>query len=149
MFTFKPAVYRSSTLYELPRPITTLRLQEAWDFDQFKILLQDGDHLAGHSRQGIDISLEGQIALQAGTLRLTEEEMFDELEALRTSLHIGPEDSKYELFLYHDADTDTFRKFKSVSTLRLETDLSDKHLFTWSALLHAENPTIYTTAPGS
>ena len=149
MFAFKPAVYRTSTLYELPRPILTLRLQEAWDFEQFKILLQDGDQLVGHSRQGVDIAIEGQIALQAGTLRLTEQQMFDELEALRAALHIGPDDAKYELFLYHDIATATYRKFKAVSTVRLETDLSDQKLFTWSALLHAENPALHTTAPGA
>lgn len=149
MFHFKPATYRSGTLYELPRPITSLRLQEAWDFDQLKVLLIDGDLLAGHSRQGIDINLEGQIALQAGALRLTEQEMFEELENLRQALHVGATDNRYEFFLYHDQLTATYRKLKSCSTIRLETDLSNNHLFTYTAQLHAEDPNIYTTAPGA
>ena len=47
MFRFKPAVFRGSTLYELPRPVTALRIQESWEFEQLKVLLVDGDFLAG------------------------------------------------------------------------------------------------------
>ena len=145
-FVFKPAVLSGETLFELPRPVTSLRLQDAWDFEQFKVPLADGDEVAGHSRQGVDVFLEGQIGTRAGALKPGEAEMFAEIENLRSALHVGAPDEKYTLFLYHDSGTSTYRHLKSCSTVRLEYDLSDKHLFTYSAVIHAEDPVVYTEA---
>lgn len=147
-FTFKPALYTGSTFYELPRPVTTLRIQDSWDFEQFKVPLADGDTLVGHSRQGIDISIAGQLGTQAGGLKISEADMFQELEELRNYLDVTSGGDQYEFFLYHDTTTATYRKLKSCSTIRFEYDLSNKAIFTYSAALHAEDPTIYTTAPG-
>lgn len=49
-FTFKPAVYQNSTLYELPRPVLSIRVVDTWDFERLKVPLADGDFLAGHSQ---------------------------------------------------------------------------------------------------
>ena len=148
-FVFKPAVYDGSSLYELPRPIVSLRLQDAWDFEQFKVPLRDGDTAVGHSRDGVDIAIDGQIGTQQGELKASEEEMFQEIETLRSRIDVDSSADKYELFLYHDAASDVYRKFKSCSTVRFDVDLSDKHLFTYSAVIHADDPVIYTTAPGA
>jgi hypothetical protein len=147
MFSFKPALWRNDTLYELPRPITSLRIQDAWDFARFKVPLRDGDTLAGHSRGGVDVSLEGQLASHSGDLKLTEADMFSALEALRAALHVEHAADLYQLFLYHDAGTSTYRSFKSCTTVRFDYDLGDKRLFTYSALIHAADPVIYTSAP--
>ena len=146
-FTFKPAIYKDETLYELPRPVLSLRIQDAWDFEQFKVPLAAGDFTAGHSRGGVDISLEGQIGSQSGELRLTEEAMLDELESLRAALDVTAAGGKYVFFLYHDESSATYRHFKSCSTVRFDYDLSRKPLFTYSLLIHAEDPTLYHTAP--
>jgi hypothetical protein len=147
MFSFKPAIWREDALYELPRPIVALRIQDAWDFARFKVPLRDGDNLAGHSRAGVDISLEGQLASQSGDLKLTEADMFAALEALRAALHVESSDDLYQFFLYHDPATSTYRSFKSCTTVRFDYDLGDKRLFTYSALIHAADPVIYTTPP--
>lgn len=147
-FLFQPGLYRQSTLFFLPRPVTVLRVQEGWDFQQFKVPLKAGDVHVGHSRQGIDILIEGQCGSQDGTLKLTEEEMFVALESLRTSLDVTSDDDKFEFFAYYDSGSGTYRKYKACSAVRLEYDLSSPHLFTYSATIHADDPTIYTTGPG-
>jgi hypothetical protein len=146
MFSFKPAVYRSPTLYELPRPIVALRVHDAWDFAQFKVPLADGDSLSGHSRQAAEITIEGQIGTQAGTLKPTEETMFDEIEQLRSVLHVDESAPPYDFYLYYDLATGTYRRFTDCSTVRFEADLSDPHLFTYSVVIHAADPKLYNTA---
>ena len=149
-FVWKPAIYKPGPgLYELPRPVVSLSWQDTWDFETLKVLLTDGDAVTGHSRGGVEIRLEGQIGEQAGTLKLTEQAMFATLETLRSRLDVASDGDKYEFFIYHDASSDTYRKFKSASTVRLECDLSNVYLFSYSLVIHADNPTLYTTAPGA
>ena len=146
-FTFKPAIDNGVLFQELPRPILRFRVQDAWDYKQFKVPLKDGDTLVGQSQQGIDISIEGQIGSQSGALKLSEAEMFDALENLRAALNVDGTDGKYDLFLYHDASSATYRKFQACTTVRFEYDLSEKAIFTYSVTIHAEDPGIYSTAP--
>ena len=148
-FTFKPAIYDGVSLYELPRPILAVRIHDAWNFEQLKVPLADGDTLTGHSFQGTEISLDGQLGTQAGTLKASESDMFQEMETLRGVLDVSADAEKYEFFLYHEAASATYRKFKSCSTVRFNWDLSNKTLFTYALLIHAEDPVIYTTAPGA
>lgn len=147
-FTFKPAIYKNSSLYELPRPVPVVRVRDAWEASRFKVPLGDGDTLVGHSRQGVDISVEGQIGSQSGTLKTSEGEMLQESETLRGTLDVTSGLEKFEFFLYHDVASATYRKFKSCSTVQFEIDLSDQNLFTYSLVIHAEDPVLYTTAPG-
>lgn len=147
-FEFRPAVFKSDTLYELPRPVLEVRVQDGWDADQFKVPLRDGDERAGFSRQGVDISCAGQFGSSQGELATSEEAMFAAWTELRDVLSVGTSAEKYEFFLYFDAVNETYRKFKKCSTLRLECDLSNKHLFEYALLVHAEDPVIYTTGPG-
>ena len=146
-FTFKPAVYRNATLYELPRPILSLRVQDAWDFAQWKIPLRDGDTLAGHSRAGVDIAVDGSVGTQAGSLKSTEQTMLEEIEALRAALDVDSANLPFDFFLFHDAATSTYRRFTDCSTVRFEFDLSSPQLFSYSLVIHAEDPTLYTTLP--
>ncbi len=147
MFLFKPALWRGGELYELPRPITSLRVQDAWDYARFKVPLAAGDVTAGHSRNGVDIAIEGRLAAQAGDLKLDEAAMFTALEQLRTRLHVSAAGAFFELFLYHDPATSTYRSFRQCCTTRFEYDLSDARLFTYSAVIHAADPTIHTGPP--
>ena len=146
MFTFKPAIWRNSTLYELPRPVTLLRLQDSWDITRFKVPLAAGDIVAGTSRNGLDVAIEGQLAAQAGQPVAGEEQMFLELETLRTQLDVTDPDT-FELFLYHDSPSGTYRSLRGCTTLRFDYDLSSPRLFTYSIAIHAADPTIYTAAP--
>lgn len=145
----RPAVYSGGSLYELPVPVTALRVRDAWDFERLKVPLADGDTLSGHSQQGAEIVLEGKIASQGGEQKETEQEMFAELEQLRSVLDVNADGPKYSLFLVHDADAEYYRKFKSCSTVKFEFDLSNRVLYAYSVVIHAEDPVIYATAPGS
>jgi hypothetical protein len=148
MFRFKPAVWDGAVLYELPRPVTAVRIQDSWDFARFKVPLGAGDALAGRSPNGVDIAIEGEFGMQAGALKAGEESMFVAIEALRAALSADAPDATYELFLYHDVATSTYRSFRNCTTVRFECDLSESKLFVYSALIHASDPTIYTVAPG-
>ena len=148
MFHFQPALWRDGALYELPRPITSLRVQDAWDYARFKVPLQDGDWAAGHSSSGVDIALEGRVGSHSGALQLAEAEMFQTLEQLRTQLQPPSPGATYEFFLYHDPLTGTFRSLRRCHTVRFEFDLTDPHLFTYSAVIHAGDSRIYTAPPG-
>jgi hypothetical protein len=147
-FVFSPAIYRDAELWTLPRPVTSLRILDAWDFERFKVPLAAGDAHVGHSKQGIDIAIDGQFGSQDGTTKLTEAEMFAVLETLRAKLDVPSDDEKFEFFLYYDSGSGTYRKFRGCSAVRLEYDLSSPHLFSYAAIVHADDPTIYSTAPG-
>jgi hypothetical protein len=148
MLTFKPAIWRDGTLYELPRPVRSLRLQDGWDFAQFKVPLAAGDTIEGRSQNGVDIAIEGECGTQAGALLPDETAMFAELEALRSALGVETPEEVYELFIFHDATSGTYRSFRDCSTVRFEYDLSEPWLFTYSILIHAANPQVFDEAPG-
>lgn len=141
MFTFEPRIVHGDYSYALPRPILTLRLGDAWDVQRFKVPLREGSILTGHSRNGTEIRIEGQIGSQAGTLRLTEQAMFETLEELRTAVDVSHQSGPFMLSLYGDAQG-LHRYFAACTTLRLELDLSDKHLFSYSLHIHAAEPVI-------
>ncbi|RLS52603.1 MAG: hypothetical protein DWH91_16270 [Planctomycetota bacterium] len=147
MFMFRPSIVRSGTVYELPRPITSLRVQDAFDFAKWKVPLVTGDLMVGHTASGVDIALEGQIASQAGQLRLTEEQMFLTLEQLRQTVQSTTPEDRYRLFLYYDPASATYRSFAECATVRFEYDLTHKSLFTYTLTVHASRPSIETTAP--
>ncbi|MDA0833443.1 MAG: hypothetical protein O2955_04770 [Planctomycetota bacterium] len=145
-FIFQPAVSLAGERYELPRPVTKLVIEDVWDVQRFKVPLKAGDQLAGHSQNGVEITLTGQFGTRAGELTASEEEMFAALEELRTALHVGDELQKYSLYIYYDELTETYRRFQHCSTIRFAYDLSDVHLFGYSLVIHAEDPVLYATA---
>lgn len=147
MFVFKPSLWRDGLLYELPRPITSLRIQDAWDYARFKVPLRNGDAIAGPSRNGVDVALEGQCGSRSGALTLDEAAMFAALEELRARLHVNDSSAAFEFFLYHDPATSTYRSLRNCLATRFEYDLSDPHLFTYSLVIHAADATIHSAAP--
>ena len=146
-FVFKPSIWKNAGLFELPRPVTSLRVQDAWDYDDYKIPLADGDVLVGRSQRGVDVAVEGQVGTQGGALKPSEEAMFEALEALRSALAAGDPDDTYDFFLYYDAASNEYRHFKKCTTVRFDSDLSNPHLFEYSLLIHAEDPVLYTSGP--
>lgn len=145
---FRPAVYKGGELFELPRPITQFRIQDRWDFENFKVPMLSGDYLTGHSRHGVELTLEGQFGRQGETLSLSEEEMFVVWEEMREMLDVTSDGEKYELVLYVNGSDGSSRKLKGCSTVRMECDLSSKHLFEYAVTIHAEDARLYATGPG-
>ena len=143
---FRPAIARPEDVFELPRPVPTLRVQESWHSEKFKVPLRDGDTLLGHSRNGVDITLQGQVGSLAGELTLDETAMFLALETLRTALHVSTDQPKYSFVLFQDEALGTCRHYRDCSTTRFEYDVSNERLFTYSAVIHAEDATLYDAA---
>ncbi len=147
MFSFRPSLVRPDTVFELPQPVTSVRVQDAFDFAKLKAPQMTGDMLVGHSSSGVDIAIEGQIGSHAGNLRLSEEQMFLTLESLRQAVHSTSPEDRYRLFLYFDPATATYRSFRDCATVRFEYDLSRKQLFTYTLVIHASRPAIETSPP--
>jgi len=141
LLCWRPALWRRGTLYEFPRPVPRVRIHESWDALRFKVPLHDGETWAGLSRNGLEIHLEGEItAADPLTLLLV-------LAELRAALHFTADDEKAWLFVYRDAEAEVYRHFRGCSTRRFAYDLCDTGAIRYSAVLQADDPTLYSTGP--
>ncbi len=147
MFLFRPSIVRPSSVYQLPRPVTSVRIQDSFDFAKLKAPRITGDMIVGHTSSGVDIAIEGQFGSHEGTPQLSEEQMFLTLESLRLAVHSENPEDRYRLFLYCDTETSTYRSFRECTTVRFEYDLSKSRLFTYSLVVHASCPVIEQSAP--
>ena len=102
--------------------------------------------MTGHSRNGLDVQLEGQIGHVAGSLRLDENAMLLAMLNLRTRLDVDNAAGRFRLVLYRNSTTGQSRYFEKCSTVRFESDLSDPRLFSYSVLIHASSPELQTGA---
>jgi hypothetical protein len=68
------------------------------------------------------------------------------VDSLRVLLDVNAESEPFFFVLYADAEAGQVRGFQKCSTRRFESDLSDKSLFTYSAVIHASDPTLTTTS---
>lgn len=152
-FVWKPAIYKDSTLTQLPRPISRVRLNLDWDRRESKVPLLDGLSTTGHSKNGRIITISGQFGWNADGPLCDEGDSLDEAEVLIGLLDIATDSEKFELFLYHDASSAVYRKFKQCSPV----SFGDAHGDTqeervagpYELVILAEDPVLYTTAPGS
>lgn len=145
--TWKPAIWHSSTLLTLPTPVTTLEITDAFDMLRMKVPLHAGDFIEGRSENGVTIEITGAVGRKNGIVVPTEQAMLNALETLRQKLRPATAASNYQLFIYHDAAANTFRSFKSCTTLEIRYNLNDPHLFGYTLRVHAADPVLYVTAP--
>ena len=146
MLEFRPAIARPASLIEFPRPILTLRVLDSWDFETMKVPLRDGDQIKGHSRDGVAISLEGQIGSHSGALKLSEPEMLATLDTIRDAVDVSQNSGQYSLILYEEPQSSQYRYFQSCTTSRFEFDLSVQNLYTYAVTIHASDPEFYSGA---
>ena len=144
MSSFHPAIARGGILTEFPHPILVFRVRDSWDFQMLKGPLRDGEEVGGHSRQGVDVVIEGQIGQHSGTLKLSEPEMFETLNTLRDLLNVNSEQSEYSLVIFADNVAGIFRHFRRCTTTRFEFDLSSQYLYSFAATIHAADPKLYS-----
>lgn len=145
MLQFIPAILKGSDVIEFPRPILVCRVHDSWDFLKLKIPRQDGELLAGSSRDGVDITIEGQVGSHTGELKLSEELMLETLETLRAALH-SSEDSGYSLALYQSG-SDEYRYFRRCLTSRFDFDLSSQRIYSYAVSIHAADPMLHDGLP--
>ena len=146
-FVFAPSLVFGSRLVPLPRPIMQIRIQDTWDAARFKVPHRDGSLWAGRSRDGVEISIRGQLGRDADGVLLSERAMFESIEAVRDELHLNHPDQQYGLALFVDSNrTESVRGFRACSTVKLEVDLSERAIYGYTLLIHASDPTLITGA---
>jgi len=136
---FRPAILKAGTFYPLPQPITKVQIQESWDFERYKVLLEDGDGTVGRSRNGVDVTFQGEVARAGDQLLLSEVEMLAALEELRSVFHADG-DAPFSVYLYRDEADETSRYFQQCSVSRFVYDLTRPELYVYSLVLHADDP---------
>jgi hypothetical protein len=144
MIHFAPAILRDDSLVEFPRPLTVCRIHDSWDFMKMKVPLQDGEQIAGPSRDGVDVILEGQLGSHAGELTLTETTMLETLLTLREALHVTGEKT-FELILFQDEFGSAARSLRRCLANRFDIDFSNPHVYAYSVSIHAADPVLYTS----
>lgn len=144
MLNFQPTLVLGELLVELPRPIVVCRIQDSWDFLTLKVPFRDGDQVAGPSRDGAEVVIEGRIGSQSGDLKLSEEAMLLALLELRTALHDVTEEG-FKLALYRDSLSAEYHYFERCRTSRLDIDLSDNHLYSYAVMIHASDPAVHVS----
>lgn len=142
MLNFHPAIIRDDVQVDLPRPVLVCRLHDSWDFLKLKVPLRDGDQLSGPSRDGVEITIEGQIGQHSGSLKLSEETMLEVVQTLRNALHVQ-RDEGYLLSLFRDDEQTRFCFFRNCLTSRLDIDFSNQRIFSYAISIHAADPVFY------
>jgi len=146
---WRPAIYKSGQLTELPRPVTRCEFQDEWDHRASKVPLKDGIETTGISYNGIRVTVAGQCGLDAGTKTITEETMFAKLQDMRAKVNIDSDSQKYEFFVYHKVGG-PYRKLKRCIPQGFGMSFGDDDfvIFTYTLEVLPQDPSINTTAPG-
>lgn len=155
-WVWNPAIYSNGSMYFLPRPVLRFQVGDEWNVDRQKVPKKQGEQIVGHSKNAVKISVSGLFGVigPRGTsepeLLISEGLMYPQYELLRARCDISSEATKFELFKYYDPYSGTYRKYKSVSVLNLSADLgdNDRITFPYSIDFIADDPVIYSTAPG-
>lgn len=150
---WKPAIYKGSTLYELPRPVPALTIKDGWDMREAKVPLSDRTFVNGVSKNGVTIVVGGLIAIngETGVQLCAETDRLAAYVEMRSALDVSDDTERFEFFVCHDAGTSYYKKFKSCVCKELTVDLGDESRTDWPYTLTilAEDPVLYSTAPGA
>ncbi len=141
---FRPSVRKGGEFFGLPGPISKFQVQDAWDYERYKVLLEAGDGTVGISRNGVDITIQGEVGSVDGEPMLSEVEMLETLEALRSALDATDEEL-LDFFIYRDDEAEEYRYFRQCSVSRFRYELSRPELYEYSLILHADDPVMQTT----
>jgi hypothetical protein len=156
-FIWKPALWHSDygdadDIYLLPQPVIQLDIGWSWKLQEHKVPRKSGATSYGLALDAVPISITGEFGKNASGVTDSEQEMWTELETLRSKLAAADDSEKLELFLYHDTSGGgTYRKLKSVRPVSLQPSVGDaaRIVFGYQLVLMAEDVAVYTTAPGS
>jgi len=151
-FIWKPAIYKGSTLTTLPRPVNSLEITSDWDWRESKVPMLDGIETDGHSANGTEIIVQGQLGNDgSGTLLTSELLMMNYLKDLSDELDVSGASDKYEFFSYHDSGSNTYRKWSPCVTRSFKYNIGDDNRvpFTYTLVVFCESHQIQVTSPGS
>lgn len=173
-FTFAPALWRDGSytppsgttrtttvgtgqLFFLPQPITSCPI-----IDDFKGKVEEmtakvgGNAMRGnrHAHKQISVTgLYGKHTASTTSPTITELDMFNLHMDLLEFLDPTDPSRAHEFFIYYDAGTNTYRKYKSCYKTELRTDVGDNDyankIFQMNLQMVILDPVMYTTAPGA
>lgn len=140
MLTFSPALVLPGGTFNLPRPVTSLKILDGWDASRFKIPTRPGEVTRGRSPGGVTVSIRGQVGRHEDVVRAGEAAMFQTLEAMRAALHgLNPEEA-FGLALFRDGPA--VRGFSGCTAAKVECDLSEASLYGYALVLRADDPVL-------
>lgn len=145
--TWKPALYDGTNLFLLPRPVTVCRIRQTFDFGRYKVPLENREHAAGRSANGLEIHLEGQALKSGSAVQQDEKAMFNRLADIQHRITPDDGDVNFQLFLYHDTAENEYRSVKACQAERFEFEISDHFAFRYVLDVFAADPNLYVTAP--
>lgn len=147
---WKPAIYKSSTLTLLPRPVHTLDIMDKWEFEESKVPKRDGCRMAGHSRGPRRIEVTGELGSHNGTPTISEDDQLAAMALLDAAIDIDGE-TRFEFFIYHDTVGPSYRKYKNCAPDAMKWSLGDENRspMAYTLSIIAEDPALYPTAPGA
>ena len=173
VFVWKPSLFIGDTLYMLPRPIDSFQLPFKWKSDSHDVPLKPGGITYGHTPDKLTVQIVGKSGMQefedeayatgsppytplpdvppvAGGVYCNEQEMFDRLAGLFEVFKEITDLEPAELFIYHDTDSETYRKLKEVLVESFTWEIGDgnRNPFLYNLQLTVRDPTIYDTGPG-
>lgn len=141
--SFQPGVYRDSVLTRFPQPVTQIAWQDRWDFARDKTSVVAGETTTDVSANGVEITIRGRIPVVEGDLITA----LEQIRTMRTAVDVLGTGNGYDLYLHFDETTGTYRSFRSCITDLAEFEISDSGQFEYHFRIHADNPTLFTTAP--
>lgn len=152
-FIWEPRLYNGSTALVLPQPMIDVQIRDKFHQDRHTVPFKAGGVTYGPALESTEISLSCGISRQGDTEKVSEQEMFTTFSDIRDYLNTAAEaENGLEFFLYYDSSgSGTYRKFKSVfcDSMSLGMGDEDRTLFGFEISLYADDPVIYTTAPGA
>lgn len=109
-----------------------------------KVPLLDGEFTSGHSQNGLEITINGELAQQENNLLLTELQMIDAMNQLRELIHTSHTDTPLTVFLIYDPIDSNYRYFENCSASKITFDLTSPHVYTYQLSLLIDTPTLQT-----
>lgn len=151
---YRWGIYKSGVFYDFMSPVRQIRISDEYDEDRKKSVMVEGEQISGCSRNAVTITLSGSNQISTDgttdTKVCTFQTQFSAYTQFRAACHTTNAD-KYELFIIYDAASSYYRKFKRVSCKSFSCDMGDDNRIElpYNVVFTAEDPTIYTTAPGA
>lgn len=150
--TWNPGIFKNDAFSAIPTPAKIMNLAIEWDIHKSKTPLADGVLTTGHSLNGMRISVAGSLVKNAAKVKIFDDfDIVTAFENLKVLLNVDEDSDKYEFFILNDDPTSTFRSFKSCYPENLVFGYGDNDRAepVYSFDLVAENPNMFSTAPGA
>lgn len=150
--SWNPGIFKNGVFSALPTPAKVLNLSISWDAHRSKTPLADGITSTGQTLNEQRFNISGSLVKNAAKTKLFEDiDIVTAFENLKLLLNVDDDSDKYEFFILKDDGNSVYRKFKScyAESLVFGYGDNDMHDPTYSADIVAENPLMFSTAPGA